>query len=76
MSLASAVDPHVEPENYLTHEKTVRSWLLTKDHKRIGVMYFGVIIVSLLLGGVFALGVRLQLWNPDGGLVSNDGYNR
>jgi cytochrome c oxidase subunit 1 len=63
-------------QNYLTHEKSLRSWLLTRDHKRIGVMYFGVIVISLLLGGLFALGVRMQLWHPEGGMVSNDTYNR
>jgi len=75
MSLAPAIETHAAP-NYLTHEKTLRSWLFTRDHKRIGIMYLGVIIVSLLLGGLFALGVRLHLWNPGGALVSNDGYNR
>ena len=27
-------------DNYLTHDKGLASWLLTLDHKRIGVMYF------------------------------------
>ena len=28
------------------------------------------------LRGVFALAVRLHLWNPGGGFVSNDAYNK
>jgi len=63
-------------DSYLTHERGLRSWLLTVDHKRIGVMYLGLIVGTLILGGVFALALRLHLWNPSGGLVSNDTYNK
>jgi cytochrome c oxidase subunit 1 len=67
--------PHPE-ESYLTHGRGPRSWLLTLDHKRIGVMYLAVIATALFLGGAFALVLRLHLWNPAGGLVSNDTYNK
>jgi cytochrome c oxidase subunit 1 len=63
-------------DSYLTHGRGLRSWLLTVDHKRIGVMYLGVIVVTLVLGGLFALALRLHLWNAAGGLVSNDDYNK
>jgi cytochrome c oxidase subunit 1 len=63
-------------DSYLTHARGVRSWLLTLDHKRIGVLYLVLITACLLLGGVFALVVRLHLWTPGGALVSNDAYNR
>ena len=63
-------------DSYLTHERGLRSWLLTLDHKRIGIMYLGAIVFAVLLGGVFALALRLNLWNPGGGLVSNDVYNK
>jgi cytochrome c oxidase subunit 1 len=39
-------------------------------------MYLVVIGAALLLGGVFALVLRLNLWHPEGGLVSNDAYNK
>ena len=63
-------------DSYLTPERGLQSWLLTVDHKRIGVMYLGVIVATLILGGVFALALRLHLWNAGGGLVSNDNYNK
>ena len=62
--------------SYLAHGRGIRSWLLTVDHKRIGIMYLVLIGVSLFLGGVFALVLRLNLWRPEGGLVSNDAYNK
>jgi cytochrome c oxidase subunit 1 len=74
---AAALAPaHGARESYLTHGRGIRSWLLTLDHKRIGVMYLAVIAFSLLLGGVFALALRLHLWSPGGALVSNDAYNK
>ena len=68
--------PGADPGSYLDHGRGPRSWLLTLDHKRIGIMYLVVIGASLFLGGAFALVLRLNLWRPAGGLVSNDAYNK
>ena len=38
------------PVNYLNHRHTVASWLLTKDHKRIGLMYMVVVTIAFLIG--------------------------
>jgi cytochrome c oxidase subunit 1 len=40
------------------------SWLLTLDHKRIGVMYLAAVLVSFFVGGVMALLVRTKLLFP------------
>src|SRR5215213_2352173 len=64
------------PVNYLNHRHTVASWLLTKDHKRIGMMYMVVVTVAFLIGAIFAAGIRLELTTPEGDLVSSDTYNR
>jgi cytochrome c oxidase subunit 1 len=39
-------------------------------------MYLALITFALLLGGVFAMVLRMNLWRPEGGLVSNDTYNK
>ena len=76
-AIATAAPAHAAgKESYLGHGRGVRSWLFTLDHKRIGLMYLGLIVFSLLLGGVFALALRVHLWTPGGGLVSNDAYNK
>jgi cytochrome c oxidase subunit 1 len=62
--------------SYLEHGRGPRSWLLTLDHKRIGLMYLVLVGVALFLGGAFAMVLRLHLWNAGGGLVSNDAYNK
>jgi len=51
-------------DNYLTHERGIRSWLLTLDHKRIGLMYLVVILSSFVLGGIFAMLIRTKLLTP------------
>ncbi len=51
--------------NYLNEDKGLWSWLATVDHKRIGIMYLVGVLTSFLLGGIFALLVRLTLLNPN-----------
>jgi cytochrome c oxidase subunit I len=62
--------------DYLRCETGVRSWLLTTDHKRIAVMYYVLIIGALLLGGVFALVLRSELFTPERTLIDANTYNR
>jgi len=68
--------PGATQGSYLEHGRGLRSWLFTLDHKRIGIMYLVLIAICLVLGGVFAMVLRFHLWNPTGGLVSNDVYNK
>jgi cytochrome c oxidase subunit 1 len=68
--------PGAERLTYLNAEHTVRSWLLTFDHKRIGVMYLIAVTVFFLLGALFAALVRLELTTPAGDLMSADMYNK
>jgi len=68
--------PALEVDNYLTYTRGIRSWILTLDHKRIGVMYLISVLACFLLGGIFALLVRTQLVVPDGLIMSQDEYNQ
>jgi cytochrome c oxidase subunit I len=61
---------------YLNHQYGILSWLLTKDHKRIGLMYLAVVSFAFFLGGIFAAGIRLELTTPAGDLWSSDTYNK
>jgi cytochrome c oxidase subunit 1 len=71
-----AAPAHPPEESYLEHGRGLSSWLFTLDHKRIGIMYLVAIVAALLLGGVFALLIRIHLWRAGGALVSNDTYNK
>ncbi|HZF52008.1 MAG TPA: cytochrome c oxidase subunit I [Polyangiaceae bacterium] len=63
-------------EHYLNAEYGILSWLLTKDHKRIGLLYLLSITLFFALGGLFAVLIRLDLATPKGDLVQSDVYNR
>ncbi len=63
-------------DNYLTHGHGIRSWLLTLDHKRIGVLYLVSILVALFLGGIFAMLVRTELLTPQRTIMDADSYNK
>ncbi|HVI30130.1 cytochrome c oxidase subunit I [Hansschlegelia sp.] len=62
--------------SYLTEGTTVRSWLLTTDHKRIALLYFASITVFFFVGGAAAVGIRLELFTPRADFFSSDTYNR
>jgi cytochrome c oxidase subunit I len=52
------------------------SWISTVDHKRIGIMYLITTFFFFLVGGVFALVLRLQLSGPSKTLVSPETYDQ
>jgi cytochrome c oxidase subunit I len=62
--------------HYLNVDYGVRSWLLTTDHKRIALLYLVSITIMFILGGMFAVAIRLELLTPKGDLVQSDTYNK
>jgi cytochrome c oxidase subunit I len=61
--------------SYLTSENTVASWLLTRDHKRIALLFFASITFFFFVGGFAATMIRLNLATPEG-LLQPAVYNR
>ncbi|MFL5321420.1 MAG: cbb3-type cytochrome c oxidase subunit I [Myxococcaceae bacterium] len=61
---------------YLNAGTTIKSWLLSLDHKRIAILYAISTISALFLGGMFAMTLRLELVSPEPNLVDAVGYNR
>jgi len=62
--------------SFWTEPRGLKSWLLTRDHKRIGVMYLGTVLFFLLVGGVFALVLRMSLVTPGNALVTPHTYDK
>lgn len=62
--------------NYLNCDRGLRSWLFTLDHKRIGVMYLIGTLSAFLLGGIFALLVRIEHLTPTQTIMDADTYNQ
>jgi cytochrome c oxidase subunit I len=73
--MIAAPEVRTEP-NYLNAKEGVLSWLLTTDHKRIGLLYVASVTVLFFVGGFFALLMRLELLTPPSDLVSPETYNK
>ncbi|HZF10826.1 MAG TPA: cytochrome c oxidase subunit I [Thermoanaerobaculia bacterium] len=69
-------DRELPRRNYLNAAYGLRSWLLTRDHKRIAILYLISVTTFFFLGGFFALLIRLELLTPEGDLVGPDTYNK
>jgi len=53
----------------------VASWLVTVDHKRIGILYIGTSIGFFVLGGILAVLMRAQLATPGEKLLTKNSYD-
>src|SRR5881227_1144264 len=62
--------------HYLNDGYGIKSWLLTRDHKRIALLYLVGITFFFFIGGAFAVVMRLELATPPGDLVSDETYNK
>jgi cytochrome c oxidase subunit 1 len=54
----------------------VFEWLTTVDHKKIGLMYIGYALIFLLIAGVEAMLMRIQLAIPNNHFVSPQVFNQ
>ncbi len=68
---------HGDPDaNYLVAKRGVGSWVVTLDHKRIGLMYLTMVSLAFLVGGIFALLIRLELFSRGKTIIDGETYNR
>src|SRR5436190_5953373 len=71
-----AAFPEERREDYLNVSHTIKSWLLTLDHKRIGILYLITISFFFVVGGLMATLIRLELLTPQGDLMQAETYNK
>jgi cytochrome c oxidase subunit 1 len=78
VALGSAVGPVATgaATSYLNDGTTVASWLDTRAHKRVGLMFLVAVLGALFLGGVFAMAIRIELLTPEKTIVDATAYNR
>lgn len=62
--------------HYLNATHGLKSWLLTRDHKRIGLLYLLGVSFFFAIGGLFAALIRVELITPAGDVFQPDTYNR
>src|SRR5882757_9536493 len=70
--------PQITTDEVVAPRKTKKwvDWVLTTDHKKIGIMYLVTTFVFFILGGVEALLIRTQLGVPNNTLITNEHYNQ
>jgi cytochrome c oxidase subunit 1 len=56
--------------------ETLHEWVITVDHKRLGILYIAYALVFLLIGGTEATIMRIQLIRPHNDFVSPQVFNR
>ncbi|MCA1638970.1 MAG: cbb3-type cytochrome c oxidase subunit I, partial [Acidobacteria bacterium] len=61
--------------NYLNNGYSLKSWLLTRDHKRIAILYLISVSFFFMVGGIFASLIRLELLTPQTDVLTSSGYN-
>jgi cytochrome c oxidase subunit I len=66
---------HPEPA-FLDEGWSLKEWLTTVDHKKIGIMYLFSTVFMFLVGGIFALLVRTELIAPGQTIMTADQYNQ
>src|SRR5213592_3540523 len=64
------------PRHYLNDGYGIKSWLVTRDHKRIALLYLAGVTVFFFVGGAMAVLIRLELATPVGDLVTDETYNK
>lgn len=74
--LPVVTEPRHAPPNYLNDGYSVRSWLLTLDHKRIAILYMISITLFFFIGGAAAVLFRVHLLTPTGALFDPGTYNK
>ncbi|MGH9830040.1 MAG: cbb3-type cytochrome c oxidase subunit I, partial [Blastocatellia bacterium] len=76
MSAVAERTYEIPADNFLSENKGIRSWLLTKDHKRIAILYLITVTLFFFVGGTFAALIRLELLTPQGDVVQAETYNK
>jgi cytochrome c oxidase subunit 1 len=76
VSLPDQATARIPKDNYLTRENGILSWLLTQDHKRIGILYLISMTFFFFIGGALAGMIRLELLTPQSDLMAADTYNK
>ena len=72
----SEANSHGKEPSYLRAKKGLMSWLITVDHKRIGMMYLAATLFFFLIAGTLAIALRTELLTPEQDYMTAQTYNR
>ncbi|MCB9591236.1 MAG: cytochrome c oxidase subunit I [Sandaracinaceae bacterium] len=62
--------------DYIRENTSPLSWIVTLDHKRLGILYLVSTLTMFMVGGVYALLIRTELLTPGRTIMDPDTYNK
>src|ERR1700728_4390453 len=74
--LSATIEPVASPSERGTRLERLHGWVVTVDHKRLGILYILYSTFFLLVAGTEALAIRIQLAYPHNHLLTAQVYNR
>ncbi|MFW6448397.1 MAG: cytochrome c oxidase subunit I, partial [Halobacteriota archaeon] len=63
-------------EHGLPPRTSIKRWLVTTNHKDVGILYIVTSLFFLVFGGTLALMIRLQLWESGEFLLSGSSFGQ
>jgi len=76
LPVTHVIDPSTSASERDTFLERFHGWVVTVDHKRLGILYILYSTFFLLVGGAEALAIRIQLAYPHLNFLSAQVYNR
>lgn len=76
MSDIPLVPEATQPLPRVSSKEGLLSWVATVDHKLLGLMYIMAALFFLVVGGIEALVIRIQLIQPENKFLSPSAYNQ
>jgi cytochrome c oxidase subunit 1 len=76
LPISAAVEPSATAPELSTFLERLHAWVVTVDHKRLGILYILYSTFFLLVAGAEALLIRIQLAYPHNHVLSAQVYNR
>jgi cytochrome c oxidase subunit 1 len=72
--MTASVEPSAAPAATVEERPGLPDWLLTTDHKRLGILIVATALVQFFGYGALALTMRAQLAQPNQNILSPEGY--
>ncbi len=76
MATTTAIDVTQQTRPKRLVLQVIHEWLTTVDHKKIGLMYIALALVFLVVAGIMAVLMRIQLMVPNNHFLSPQVFNR
>ena len=62
--MSAVIDGHPHDEHHEHHPSGLMRWVTTTNHKDIGTLYLWFAFIMFITGGILALALRLELFQP------------